>query len=74
MEDANAPGGPRPKRKGIVIGAIMLIVLLAGAAFVGGRLLAPAGTQGGLVPGGIASGGKQAIHLEVVPASGWKSW
>ena len=39
MENTHVPNRPRPKRKGIVVGAIALIVLLAGAAFVGGQLL-----------------------------------
>jgi hypothetical protein len=39
MENQNAPVGPKSKRTGIVVGVIVLAVLLAGAAFVGGQLL-----------------------------------
>ncbi len=39
MENRNAPIRPRSKRTGLVVGVIVLIVILAGAAFVGGQLL-----------------------------------
>jgi hypothetical protein len=39
MENHNAPGGPKSKRTGMVVGVIALAVLVAGAAFVGGQLL-----------------------------------
>ena len=58
------------KHKSLIAGGLaVLALLLAGAAFVGGRLLNQTAPSGGLVPGGAAASGKQAIHLEVVPAS-----
>ncbi len=58
------------KRKSLIIGSlVVLILLMTGAAFVGGRLLTQTGSQGGPMPGNITAGGKQAIHLEVRPAS-----
>ena len=61
----------KPKRVGLIIGgAIVLIVLLAGAAFVGGRLITQSATGTNLVPGGSSTGnGKPQVNIEVVPAA-----
>ena len=60
---------PKPKRTQLIIGVVVLIVLLAGAAFVGGQLLnrqtQTAGPSGMVVSGGPAGGGKTvSIQLE----------
>ena len=58
------------KRTGLIIGVIVLIVLVGGAAFVGGRLLnqaVPAGGPGGMMIGGGPAGG-QGVSVEMVPA------
>jgi hypothetical protein len=57
------------KRKSWIIGGLMVVVLLAGAAFVGGRLLNQSELNGGLVPGSQAEGGKSPrVRLQVVRA------
>jgi hypothetical protein len=61
----------KSKRTGLIIGGvIVLIALLAGAAYVGGRLLnqtALAGRPGNMVISGGPAGG-QAVSLEFEPA------
>ena len=65
------PAKPKSRRGKLIVGAVALIALLAGAAFVGGRLLnnqagqAP-GNGGLMIQGG--PGGGQAVSLELVPA------
>jgi hypothetical protein len=57
------------KRRSLILGGmVVLIMLLAGAAFVGGRLLTQNGSQGGLVPGNVVASGKQQTRIEVEPA------
>jgi hypothetical protein len=60
------------RRSWIVVGLVVLIMLLAGAAFVGGRLLnnqpAQATGNGGLMIKGGPGGGEQTFSLELVPA------
>ncbi len=61
------------KRVLIIGGIIVLIVLLAGAAFVGGRLLTGQGLPGQVAAGGInmvtLGGGKeQGISIQTIPA------
>lgn len=61
------------KRILIIGGIIVLIVLLAGAAFVGGRLLTGQGLPGQVAAGGInmvtLGGGKeQGISIQTIPA------
>ncbi len=61
----------KPRHTKLIVGVIALIVLLAGAAFVGGRLLNQAAPQqggsGGMVIGGGPAGG-QRVSVEFVPA------
>lgn len=53
----------------VVIGGAALIVMLAGAAFIGGQLLTGAGSNGGLVPGSAPmANGKPQMRIEVEPA------
>jgi hypothetical protein len=61
--------GSKSRRTKWIVGAVALIVLLAAAAYVGGRLLTPSGSQGGLVPGSVALDDAQADRPEYVPAS-----
>ena len=68
MDNLNTPNKSNSKRPRVIVGALVLVVMFAGAAFVGGRLLNSTVSAGGLVPSGVA-GGKQAMHLEVIPAS-----
>jgi hypothetical protein len=72
-EVAASPIVARPKRTGLIaIGVFLLIALLAGAAFVGGRLLNQAAPQNGsgsrILEGGPAGG--QGVSVEVEPAKG----
>ena len=74
MEDQSVASAGTPKksrRTGLIIGGVIaLIVLLAGAAFVGGRLLnqtAPAGGPGNMVISGGPAGG-QTVTLQIEPA------
>lgn len=67
------PAAPKFRRTKLIVGVVALIVLLGGAAFVGGRLLnqsAPTGGPGNLIrmsgKGGGASG--QSVSMELVPA------
>ncbi len=70
MENNSVGAAPKRKRTGLIVGGgIALIVLLAGAAFVGGRLLnnQPAQTAGpgGLVmKGGGPGGGQVSVQIE----------
>lgn len=61
---------PKPRRTKLIVGVVAVVVLLAGAAFVGGRLLnngpAQAGGPGGLVMKGGPGGG--GISVQIVPA------
>ncbi len=61
----------KARRTGLIVGGVIaLIVLLAGAAFVGGRLLnqnAPAGGPGNMVMAGGPAGG-QRVSLQIEPA------
>jgi hypothetical protein len=65
------PAASKSRRTRLIVGAVALIVLLAGAAFVGGRLLNNQGGQasgkGGLMIKDDPGGG-QAVSLELVPA------
>lgn len=61
----------KPRRTRLMVGVVALVVLLAGAAFVGGRLLnnqpaQPNGKGGLMMTGG--PGGGQAVSLEIEPA------
>ena len=56
------------KRKSWIVGGLIVVVLLAGAAFVGGRLLNQTEVNGGLVPGNPAEGGKSSVRLKVIRA------
>ncbi len=75
VEQAN-PAPAAPKKKGILIGAgiVVLVVLLAGAAFVGGRLMNGQGLPG-LSSGGpsfsIGPGGGKNVRIkagDILPA------
>ncbi len=83
MENSEVPAEPivntvepdvkKPRRKGLIIGSVIaLIVLLGGAAFVGGRLLnnqpAQPNGKGGLIMKGGPGGGGQAVSLQIEPA------
>jgi hypothetical protein len=58
------------KRKIWIISGLIVVVLLAGAAFVGGRLLNQTTETGGLVPGGQVEGGKSPrVRLQFISAS-----
>lgn len=60
----------KPRRTKLIGSVVALIVLLTGAAFVGGRLLnqaAPQGGPGDVVPVGDPAGG-QGVSVEMVPA------
>lgn len=64
------PVRPKPRRTKLIVGVVALVILLAGAAFVGGRLLnngpAQAGGPGGLVmKGGPNAGG---VSVQLLPA------
>ena len=65
------PITPKPKRTKLIVGVIALIVLLGGAAFVGGRLLNNQPTQamgqGGLMING-GPGGGQTVSVQIVPS------
>ncbi len=53
----------------IVVGFAVLVLLLADAAFVGGRLLNQTAPIGGLVPGGASTrDGKTQTRIEIEPA------
>jgi hypothetical protein len=57
-------------RKGLIIGGLLGLVLLVGAAFVGGRLLnnqpqGVTGPGGMMVSGSAAGGAQQAVSVEV---------
>ncbi len=53
----------------IVVGFAVLVLLLAGAAFVGGRFLNQTAPIGGLVPGGASTrDGKAQTRIEIEPA------
>jgi hypothetical protein len=72
MENNSVSAAPKRKRTGLIIGGVIaLIVLLGGAAFVGGRLLnnqpAQANGKGGLMMKGGPRGG-QAVSLEIEPS------
>ena len=54
----------KPKRIGLIVGVIVLVALLAGAAFVGGRLLNNQPQAGG--PGG--PDGRQSVSFQIEPA------
>ena len=61
------------KRILIIGGIVVLVVLLAGAAFVGGRLLTGQGLPGQASPGGLSmvtsqGGGEQRISVQTIPA------
>ena len=61
------------KRILIIGGIVVLVVLLAGAAFVGGRLLTGQGLPGQASPGGLSmvtsqGGGEQHISIQTIPA------
>ena len=56
------------KRKSWIVGGLIVVVLLAGAAFVGGRLLNQTEVNGGLVSGDTAEGGKSSVRLKVIRA------
>ncbi len=63
-----APAASEPKRTGLIIaGVIVLVALLAGAAFVGGRLLNQqslgAGANGMVLAGGAV--GKQSVSVQL---------
>jgi hypothetical protein len=58
------------KRKSWIIGGLVVMVLLAGAAFVAGRMLNQPELSGGLVPGSQAEGGKAPrVRRELIRAS-----
>src|SRR5512141_629116 len=64
------PAASRPRRTKLIVGVVALILLIGGAAFVGGRLLnqaVPAGGPGGMMIGGGPAGG-QGVSVEMVPA------
>jgi hypothetical protein len=65
------PVAPKPRRTKLIVGVVALVVLLAGAAFVGGRLLnnqtPQTGGPGGLVMKGGGPGGGQ-VSVQIVPA------
>ncbi|HTP08813.1 MAG TPA: hypothetical protein VMP08_11210 [Anaerolineae bacterium] len=73
-EQSGASAGmpKKPRRTGLIVGGVIaLIVLLGGAAFVGGRLLnnqaAPApGPDGLMIKGG--PGGAQGVSVQIEPA------
>lgn len=61
------------KRILIIVGIVVLVALLAGAAFVGGRLLTGQGLPGQASPGGLSmvtsqGGGEQRISIQTIPA------
>ena len=66
------PTKAKPRRTRLIVGVVALIVLLAGAAFVGGRLLnqatPQAGGPGGMMISGGPGGGSQRVSVELVPA------
>ncbi len=70
-ETSTAPIAAKPRRTGpIIAGVVVLVVLLAGAAFVGGRLLnqpAQSGAPDGMVLSGGPAGG-QTVSLQLEPA------
>ena len=68
-EPVAVPVAAKPRRRGLVIaGVTVLVVLLAGAAFVGGRLLnqSASGSNGITVSGG--PGGEQRVTVQLEPA------
>jgi hypothetical protein len=71
-EMAVNPANPKSRRNKLIVGVAALVVLLAGAAFVGGRLLnnqsAQANGRGGLMIQAGPGGGGQAVSLEIQPA------
>ncbi len=78
LQETQASEEPTPvikprKRIGLIIGGVGLLVVLIGAAFVGGQLLNRGGqTTGGrdvmsITTQGGPSGG-QAMSLEIIPA------
>jgi hypothetical protein len=56
------------KRKSWIIGGLIVIVLLAGAAFVGGRLSNQTELNGSLVPSDSTAGSKSPVRLKRIPA------
>ena len=64
------PTVSKSRRTKLIVGVVALVLLLGGAAFVGGRLLnqaVPAGGPGGMMIGGGPDGG-QRVSVEFVPA------
>ncbi|MBI5564471.1 MAG: hypothetical protein HY870_06225 [Chloroflexi bacterium] len=72
-ESTTLPVAARPRRTGlIIIGVVALAAVLAGAAFVGGRLLnqlaQQTGGPGGMMISGGPGGGGQAVSMKLVRA------
>ncbi len=65
------PAAPKPRRAKLIVGVVALIVLLGGAAFVGGRLLnqaaPPTGGEGSLVMSG-GPDGAQRVSVQIEPS------
>jgi hypothetical protein len=72
VEQAETHEASKPRRTKLIVGIVALVLLLAGAAFVGGQLLNQAtpqnGSGGRILEGGPAGG--QGVSVEVVPAKG----
>ena len=67
---SEVPGSTQPKSKhGLIVGAVIAVIVLAGAAFVGGQLLnrsnAPAGSDVMVMEG---PGGQTTVNLQIEPA------
>ncbi len=63
------PVAPKPRRTKLIIGVVALVVLLGGAAFVGGRLLnnqaaQPEGPSGLVMKGGGPGAGGISVQIE----------
>lgn len=63
---------PKPRRAKLIVAIVALVLLLAGAAFVGGRLLNQTAGQSGSNAEVLAGGrsGQQGASWEIVPAEG----
>ncbi len=62
------PIAPKPRRTKLIVGIVALVVLLAGAAFVGGRLLnqpTQAAGPGGIMLSGGPGGSNQAFSAQL---------